>query len=49
MTALFPMNLGIPGASVMGTSGAHNPTLTAQALAWRTAEHPAQEWKPIVG
>src|SRR6201993_5556336 len=32
-------NLGILGASVMGTSGAHNPTLTAQALAWRTAEH----------
>jgi gluconate 2-dehydrogenase alpha chain len=32
-------NLGILGASVMGTSGAHNPTLTAQALAWRTAEY----------
>ena len=31
-------NLGVLGASVMGTSGAHNPTLTAQALAWRTAE-----------
>src|ERR1035441_1172436 len=30
-------NLGILGASVMGTSGARNPTLTAQALAWRTA------------
>ena len=28
-------NLGILGASVMGTSGAHNPTLTAQALALR--------------
>ena len=28
-------NLGLLGASVMGTSGAHNPTLTAQALAWR--------------
>jgi choline dehydrogenase-like flavoprotein len=26
-------NLGILGASVMGTSGAHNPTRTAQALA----------------
>jgi hypothetical protein len=25
-------NLGILGASVMGTSGARNPTLTAQAL-----------------
>ena len=31
-------NLGVLGASVMGTSGARNPTLTAQALAWRTAE-----------
>ena len=41
-------NLGILGASVMGTSGARNPTLTAQALAWRTAEHLAQSWKSIV-
>ncbi len=40
-------NLGILGASVMGTSGAHNPTLTAQALAWRTAEHLAANWKAI--
>jgi gluconate 2-dehydrogenase alpha chain len=39
-------NLGI-GTSVMGTSGAHNPTLTAQALAWRTAEHLAKNWKTI--
>ena len=36
-------NLGILGASVMGTSGARNPTLTAQALAWRTAEHLQRE------
>jgi gluconate 2-dehydrogenase alpha chain len=42
-------NLGIVGASVMGTSGAHNPTLTAQALAWRTAEHLAMNWKAITG
>jgi gluconate 2-dehydrogenase alpha chain len=41
-------NLGILGASVMGTSGARNPTLTAQALAWRTAEHVVKEWKAIV-
>ena len=41
-------NLGILGASVMGTSGARNPTLTAQALAWRTAEHLAKNWKTIV-
>ena len=32
-------NLGILGGSVMGTSGARNPTHTIQALAWRTAEH----------
>jgi choline dehydrogenase-like flavoprotein len=35
------------GASVMGTSGAHNPTLTAQALAWRTAERLAKNWNAI--
>ena len=40
-------NLGVLGASVMGTSGAHNPTLTAQALAWRTAEHLVQNWSTI--
>jgi gluconate 2-dehydrogenase alpha chain len=40
-------NLGILGASVMGTSGAHNPTLTAQALAWRTAERLAMNWASI--
>lgn len=42
-------NLGILGASVMGTSGARNPTLTVQALAWRTAEHLAQNWSSIAG
>src|SRR5438876_1234644 len=40
-------NLGILGASIMGTSGARNPTLTAQALAWRTAEHLVKNWKTI--
>ena len=40
-------HLGILGASVMGTSGAHNPTLTAQALAWRTAEYLTKNWKKI--
>jgi gluconate 2-dehydrogenase alpha chain len=40
-------NLGVLGASVMGTSGARNPTLTAQALAWRTAEHLVKNWKAI--
>ena len=42
-------NLGILGASVMGTSGARNPTLTVQALAWRTAEHLVESWKSIAG
>jgi gluconate 2-dehydrogenase alpha chain len=41
-------NLGILGASVMGTSGSKNPTLTAQALAWRTADHLATNFKSIV-
>ena len=42
-------NLGILGASVMGTSGARNPTLTVQALAWRTAERLTKNWSSIVG
>jgi gluconate 2-dehydrogenase alpha chain len=40
-------NLGVLGASVMGTSGARNPTLTVQALAWRTADHLVKSWKSI--
>jgi gluconate 2-dehydrogenase alpha chain len=40
-------NLGLLGGSVMGTSGAHNPTHTVQALAWRTAEHIVKNWKAI--
>jgi gluconate 2-dehydrogenase alpha chain len=40
-------NLGVLGASVMGTSGARNPTLTAQALAWRTAEHLVKNWRRL--
>jgi gluconate 2-dehydrogenase alpha chain len=42
-------NLGLLGASVMGTSGARNPTLTVQALAWRTARHLVDEWDEIAG
>ncbi len=38
-------NLGILGASTMGSSGARNPTLTVQALAWRTAEYLVKNWK----
>ncbi len=42
-------NLGVLGASVMGTSGARNPTLTAQALSWRTAQHLVDAWGEIAG
>jgi gluconate 2-dehydrogenase alpha chain len=42
-------NLGVLGASVMGTSGARNPTLTAQALAWRSAAHLVESWSSISG
>ena len=42
-------NLGILGASVMGTSGARNPTLSVQALSWRTAEYLAENWRSIAG
>ena len=40
-------NLGVLGASVMGTSGARNPTLTSQALSWRTAAHLVESWADI--
>lgn len=40
-------NLGMLGGSVFGTSGARNPTLTIQALAWRTADHLVKNWKSI--
>ncbi len=40
-------NLGVLGASVMGTSGSRNPTLTVQALAWRSAEHLVNNWQAI--
>jgi len=33
----------------MCTSGAHNPTLTIQALAWRTADHLIKNWKSSGG
>ena len=42
-------NLGILGGSIMCTHGARNPTLTIQALAWRTAEHLVKNWKSIAG
>jgi gluconate 2-dehydrogenase alpha chain len=37
-------NLGILGASTFPTTGGHNPTLTVQATAWRTAERLADHW-----
>jgi gluconate 2-dehydrogenase alpha chain len=40
-------NLGILGASVMGTSGSRNPTLTSQALAWRTGERLGSAFRSI--
>jgi gluconate 2-dehydrogenase alpha chain len=42
-------NLGILGGSVMGSSGSRNPTLTVQALSWRTAEYLVNNWHSIVG
>jgi gluconate 2-dehydrogenase alpha chain len=40
-------NLGFMGGSIMGGAGGHNPTLTAQALAWRLADHLVKNWKTI--
>ena len=40
-------NLGILGASVMGSSGSRNPTLTLQAIAWRSAEYLVRNWKRV--
>ena len=37
-------NLGVLGASTFPTVGGHNPTLTVQALAWRTAQHLVDDW-----
>jgi gluconate 2-dehydrogenase alpha chain len=38
-------NLGVLGASTFPTTGGHNPTLTVQALAWRTAQHLIDDWQ----
>jgi gluconate 2-dehydrogenase alpha chain len=37
-------NLAVISASTFPTSGGHNPTLTVQALAWRTAGHLVESW-----
>jgi gluconate 2-dehydrogenase alpha chain len=40
-------NLGVLGASVFPSVGGSNPTLTVQAVAWRTAEHIVEDWGAI--
>ena len=42
-------NLGILGASTFPTAGGHNPTLTVQALSWRTAARLVDDWGSITG
>jgi gluconate 2-dehydrogenase alpha chain len=42
-------NLGILGASVAPTTGGVNPTLTVQALAWRSAAHLVERWRRRAG
>lgn len=40
-------NLGVLGSSTFPTTGGCNPTLTVQALAWRTAQRLVDEWDAI--
>lgn len=40
-------NLGILGASTFPTTGGQNPTLTVQALAWRTAQRAIERWSEL--
>jgi gluconate 2-dehydrogenase alpha chain len=40
-------NVGMLGASTFPSGGGWNPTLTIQALAWRTAEHLVRKWRDI--
>jgi gluconate 2-dehydrogenase alpha chain len=42
-------NLGVIGASVFPSTGGCNPTLTLQAVTWRTAQHLVDEWGAIAG
>jgi gluconate 2-dehydrogenase alpha chain len=42
-------NLAFMGGSLLGMGGGHNPTLTVQALAWRTGEHIVKNWRSIAG
>jgi gluconate 2-dehydrogenase alpha chain len=40
-------NLGLLGTCVFPTAGGHNPTLTLQALAWRTAQRLVDDWDAV--
>jgi gluconate 2-dehydrogenase alpha chain len=40
-------NLGVLGSSVFPTTGGVNPTLTLQALAWRTAQRIVDDWAAL--
>jgi len=40
-------NLAVLGGSAFVTSGGHNPTLTVQALAWRTADELLRRWPAL--
>jgi gluconate 2-dehydrogenase alpha chain len=40
-------NLGVIGASTFPTTGGANPTLTLQALTWRTAQRLVDDWRSI--
>ena len=42
-------NLGILGGSTFPSCAGRNPTETIQAMAWRTAEYFAKNWKSITG
>jgi gluconate 2-dehydrogenase alpha chain len=42
-------NLGVIGASTFPTAGGHNPTLTLQALTWRTAQRLVEGWRSLTG
>jgi gluconate 2-dehydrogenase alpha chain len=40
-------NVAVLGSCTMPTAGGRNPTLTAQALAWRTADKLVADWDEI--
>ena len=40
-------NLALIGGCTFPTTGGHNPTLTLQALAWRTAQRVVDGWADL--